>query len=69
MKHQPDTAWVDVELLVKSGSGLAWKVRGETGREAWIPVAAIADSEDDLAVGAHTRIEIPVSMAEEKELV
>jgi hypothetical protein len=67
--NRSDTCWVDVEILRQSASGLAWLVRGGNDREAWIPNAAIVDTEDDLAPGVHTKIEVPTSMAEEKELV
>lgn len=64
-----DTCWVDVDLMWLSPTGLAWKLQADNGIEAWVPVAAIMDSEDDLGPGISTRIEIPTAMAEEKELV
>lgn len=69
MSRSSNTAWVAVEILRKSKSGLAWLVRADNDREAWIPESAIVDMEDDLAPGVHTKIEIPTSLAEDKELV
>lgn len=67
-KKGADTTWVEVELLFKTGGG-AWKVRAGTGKDAFVPVVAIVDSEDDLAPGVHTKIEIATSLAEGKGLV
>jgi len=65
-----DTCWVDVEILRESPTGLAWLVRSSVDdSEQWIPKRAIADSEDDLEPGVHTKIELPTVLAEEKGLV
>jgi hypothetical protein len=73
MAKQTDTAWIDVEILhvtidASDKKPRAWLVtNGKT--KAWLPASAIVDSDDDLKIGVHTRIEISTSLAEDKELV
>lgn len=67
-KQTPDVVWVGVELIATNSQKTAWLV--DNGKQrAWLPTLAISDSEEDLAVGLHTKIEIRRAMAEEKGLV
>jgi hypothetical protein len=59
------TEWLAVEVLHKT----ARAVLVSNGKDqAWLPLASIIDSEDDLVIGAHTRIEISGRLADEKGL-
>lgn len=66
------TTWIKVEIKHgtkdKLGYPKAWLVTNGH-REAWVPAAAVVDSDEDLKIGMHTRIEIATSLAEDKGLV
>lgn len=74
MAKQTDLTWLNVEVkhVTHEPHGLkeprAYLVSNGK-RQAWLPASAITDSDDDLAIGVHTRIEISTSLAEDKELV
>lgn len=65
MAKDADTTWIDVEI--KAATDLAVMVTNGK-KTAWVPRSQIIDSESDLEIGAHTKIEIATWLAEEKGL-
>jgi hypothetical protein len=67
------TTWIDVEIVHFTTDVVTKKPKAflvDNGKKrSWIPASAVVDSDDDLTIGKHTRIEIATSMAEDKELV
>lgn len=59
------TEWLDVEVIHKTKAAV---LVSNGQNQAWLPLAAIVDSEGDLTVGVHTRIEISGRLADEKGL-
>lgn len=61
-----DSVWIDVTVRLVSPLAV---LLFNGHREAWIPRSQIIDSEDDLALAAVTKVELPVWLAEKSGLV
>jgi hypothetical protein len=61
-----ETVWVAVEVLAMTSKAV-YVTDGK--EEVWLPLSAVVDSEDDLRIGLHTKIELSASFAETKGLV
>ena len=61
-----NTEWIDIEVIVETE--LAFKVSNGKN-EAWVARSQIIDTEEDLALGVETRIELPMWFLEKAELV
>lgn len=61
-----DSTWLDVLVKVETEKAV---LLSNGSREAWVPKSQILDSEDDIGVGVETKVELPVWLAEVKELV
>lgn len=60
------TTWIKVDVIHKTDAAVLVS-NGKT--RAWVPLAAIIDSEDDIVIGKTNSIEITESLATDKDLV
>jgi hypothetical protein len=59
-----DTVWVRVEVLRRSKFDDGWEVEADDGTKAWVNDDRISDTEDELAIGVSTKIELSTGYAE-----
>ena len=65
-KMSRETAWVDITVV--DDRGMAWLVSNGK-KTAWIPKSQVIDSEETLERGVATKIELPIWICEQKQLV
>lgn len=63
-----ETVWVELEVKINDPRREAILVN-DGKQDTWIPRSQILDYEDDLDVGVHTKVELPVWLAAAKGLI
>jgi len=67
-----EVTWVEITILHETDDAVLVTQdpdSEDTNIAKWVPKSQITDSTDDMDIGAEIEIEIPVWLAEDKELV